>query len=117
ALVVGLFLLMIAAFRRAEADYPARPALRVVLLGSLALALPLLIAYPINATDIFGYVIRGRIASAYGDNPFVSPASAFIGDPFMPLVAEWADQTTPYGPLWESVAAVLTTVSGDSLLW
>lgn len=116
-LIVGLFMLMIAAFRRAEAGYAARYTLRVVLITSLALALPLLLAYPINATDIFGYVIRGRIASAYGDNPFVSPAAEFIGDPFMPLVGEWVGLTTPYGPVWETVAAGLTAVSGDSLLW
>lgn len=116
-LIVVLFALLIAAFRRAEEINQAKLTLPRVLAGSLVLALPLLLAYPINATDIFGYVIRGRIASAYGESPFAAPAAAFVGDPFMPLVGEWAGQTTPYGPLWEIIAAGLTAISGDSLLW
>ena len=82
----------------------------------MLLALPLLFAYPINATDVYRYVIRGRVASAYGQSPFVAPPAEFIGDPFMPLAGEWAGETSPYGPLWEVVAAGVTAVSGDNLL-
>ena len=95
--------------------WAARPLLPV-LLGGLLLALPLLFAYPINATDVYRYVIRGRVASAYGQSPFVAPPAEFIGDPFMPLAGEWAGETSPYGPLWEIVAAGVTSVSGDNLL-
>lgn len=116
ALVTTQFVWLMMAFRRAErAGAGARPLL-FVLAGGLLLALPLLWAYPINATDIFGYIIRGRIASVYGESPFSSPASAFVGDPFMPLVGEWAGLTTPYGPLWEISAAGLTAISADNLL-
>ena len=116
ALVVVQFGLFVLAFRRASTGALGPRPLRLILAGGLLLALPLLWAYPINATDIFGYVIRGRIASAYGESPFTSPAAAFVGDPFMPLVGEWAGLTTPYGPLWELPASLLTAISGDSLL-
>ena len=89
-LIIGLFALLVAAFRRVEGSNQAKLTLPRLLAGSLVLALPLLLAYPINATDIFGYVIRGRIASAYGESPFTAPAAAFVGDPFMPLVGEFA---------------------------
>lgn len=115
-LVTGLFALLVPAFRRVEQGGAGSRPLRSVLAGSLLLATPLLFAYPINATDIFRYVIRGRIASAYGQNPFTVPASSFPTDPFMPLAGEWANETSPYGPVWELVAAGLTGVSGDSLL-
>jgi hypothetical protein len=95
--------------------WAGRPLLPL-LLGGLLLALPLLFAYPINATDVYRYVIRGRVASAYGQSPFVAPPAQFIGDPFMPLAGEWAGETSPYGPLWEIVAAGVTAVSGDNLL-
>lgn len=116
ALVLALFALLAAAFRRATSHRMGPGSLRFVLAGTVLLALPLIWAYPVNATDVFGYVIRGRITSAYGESPFSSPAAAFVGDPFMPLVGEWAGDTTPYGPLWELIAAGLTAVSGDNLL-
>ena len=37
-------------------------------------------------------------------------------DRFLPLAGEWADQTSPYGPLWELTAAAVTAVAGDNLL-
>lgn len=112
-ILFGLFLLAVRT--AADRGLGARP-LPVILASTLLLAIPLLLSYPINATDIFGYVIRGRIASVYGESPFSAPAAAFVGDPFMPLVGEWAGETTPYGPMWEIVAAGLTTISGDNLL-
>ena len=90
--------------------------LRSVLLGGLLLGLPLLLAYPINATDVYRYVIRGRVAAVYGQSPFVAPPATFIGDPFLPLAGEWAGETSPYGPLWELVATGVAAVSGDNLL-
>ncbi|MBP6015635.1 MAG: hypothetical protein KA586_02865 [Candidatus Promineofilum sp.] len=116
SLVLALFGLLVWAFRWAKSDGMGPKPLPFILAGTLLLALPLIWAYPVNATDIFGYVIRGRITSAYGESPFSSPAAAFVGDPFMPLVGEWAGDTTPYGPLWELIAAGLTAISGDNLL-
>ncbi|HRQ12804.1 MAG TPA: hypothetical protein PK205_05805 [Promineifilum sp.] len=116
ALVVAQFALLIIAFRRAEHEGVGARPLLFILAGGLLLALPLLWAYPVNATDIFGYVIRGRIAGVYGESPFLVPAATFVGDPFMPLVGEWAGLTTPYGPLWELPAAGLMAISGDNLL-
>lgn len=115
-LLLALFGLLLATFRRAERGGAGRRPLPAILMGSLLLALPLLMAYPINATDVYRYVIRGRIASAYGESPYVAPPAAFVGDPFMPLAGEWAGETSPYGPLWEITAAGLTAVSGDSLM-
>jgi len=119
-LLLALYAVYLAAAGRVArrglpARWHARPLLPV-LLGGLLLALPLLFAYPINATDVYRYVIRGRVASVYGQSPFVAPPAEFIGDPFMPLAGEWAGETSPYGPLWEIVAAGVTTISGDNLL-
>lgn len=116
ALVVTQFALLVIAFRQAERERADARPLLFILAGGLLLALPLLWAYPVNATDIFGYVIRGRIAGVYGESPFLVPAATFVGDPFMPLVGEWAGLTTPYGPLWELPAAGLMAISGDNLL-
>mgnify|MGYP001466520061 CR=1 FL=1 len=94
----------------------ARRPLALALLGAALCALPLLFAYPINATDVYRYLIRGRIAAVYGQSPFVAPPAAFIGDRFLPLAGEWAGETSPFGPLWEGVAAGVAALSGDRLL-
>ena len=106
----AFYLTAIGRVNRTGATLPA------VLLGGLLLGLPLLLAYPINATDIYRYLIRGRVAAVYGQSPFVAPPAAFIGDPFLPLAGEWAGETSPYGPLWELVATGVAAVSGDNLL-
>lgn len=106
----AFYLTAIGRVNRTGATLPA------VLLGGLLLGLPLLLAYPINATDVYRYLIRGRVAAVYGQSPFVSPPAAFIGDPFLPLAGEWAGETSPYGPLWELVATGIANVSGDNLL-
>ncbi|WP_374688741.1 polyprenol phosphomannose-dependent alpha 1,6 mannosyltransferase MptB [Promineifilum sp.] len=117
-LLMLLFALHLLALRRlrdglARTD---RAALALLIGAALLLALPLLAAYPINATDVYRYVIRGRVASVYGQSPYVAPPATFVGDPFMPLAGEWAGETSPYGPLWELVAAGVTALSGDNLL-
>ncbi len=115
-LIVVLFLLFLAACRAVAARGLGPRPLLAVLGVSFVLALPLVWAYPINATDLFGYVVRGRVSSAYGQSPYSTPANAFPNDPFKRLIGEWAFETTPYGPLWEIVASALTSVSGDNLL-
>jgi hypothetical protein len=114
-LLMTLFGLFAAVHNRVKAIGMGPRPLLVILAGSLVMALPLLFTYPVNATDVLRYIIRGRIASVYGESPYVAPPAAFIGDPFMPLAGEWAGETSPYGPVWELVAAGLTALSGDSL--
>lgn len=115
-LVIGLFALLVPAFRRAERSGTGSRPLLFILIGSFLLSLPLLLTYPINATDIYRYVIRGRIASVYGQSPFTVPAAGFTNDPFISLAGEWAGETSPYGPIWELVASGITAISGDNLL-
>ncbi len=114
-LVLALHAVYLAAVGRAARRPLARP-LATALLGALLFALPLLLAYPVNATDVYRYLIRGRIAAVYGQSPFVAPPATFAGDPFLPLAGEWAGETSPYGPLWELVAAGVARLGGDNLL-
>ncbi|MCB8978127.1 MAG: polyprenol phosphomannose-dependent alpha 1,6 mannosyltransferase MptB [Ardenticatenaceae bacterium] len=114
-LLVVLFGLYWLAFRLVEQGR-AVPSL-IFLLGTAVLfAIPLLQTYPINANDLFRYVIRGRITSIYDENPYDTPPDAIANDPFLPLAGEWEDATSPYGPLWELLAAGITGITQDNLL-
>jgi hypothetical protein len=94
----------------------ATASLRFLVVTTAIFCLPLLLTYPINANDIYRYLIRGRISSHYGQSPFVQPPDAFANDPYLPLAGEWAGETSPYGPVWEGVAAGLAAVAGENLL-
>lgn len=113
ALFLALCAFAILACRRAARDGTT---LVLILVTTLVLCLPLLLTYPINATDIFRYFIRGRVTGFYGQSALTVPPDAFPQDPYLPLAGEWAGQTSPYGPLWELVAAAVTVVSRQNLL-
>lgn len=110
ALLYAFYLLAYRAARRAS--------LRLVqILGvALLLGLPLLLVYPINANDVFRYFIRGRVMTVYGENPLAVAPATFADDPYLPLAGEWADESSPYGPVWELAAAGITVLSGQNLL-
>jgi hypothetical protein len=86
-----------------------------ILLVAAAFCVPLVLTYPINATDIYRYFIQARITVVYDLNPFIVPPSELVGDPYALLAGEWAEVTTPYGPLWELVAGTVTRFTPDDL--
>lgn len=86
-----------------------------LLLTTLLLSLPLLITFPINSTDLYWYVMRGRITSVHGQSPYSATPEQFTTDPFLLPAGEWGNDTSPYGPLWEMAAAVVTAVAPNNL--
>ncbi|MCP5094894.1 MAG: DUF2029 domain-containing protein [Chloroflexi bacterium] len=87
-----------------------------ILITTFLFGLILLNTYPINATDIYRYVIRGRVSSIHGQNQYEVPPNRFANDPFASFAGEWAGETSPYGPVWELVATAVTARTKDNLL-
>lgn len=83
----------------------ARVPARWVLALGLLFGFTLVWLYPVTATDLFQYVLRARVSAIYHANPMTVPASRFPDDPLLPFAGEWADSLSPYGPLWELLAA------------
>jgi len=113
-LLATLFLLQWRAYRTVSANGVSL-SLATILIVGLLLALPLVLTYPINANDLFRYFIRSRQAVVYSANPFQTPLNAFSQDPFLPFAGEWADSTTPYGPLFNMISIVLVKISLNNL--
>lgn len=113
-LLVILFALYYLAFWKVR-HMVTPPRLAFILLAVILFGLPLLQTFPVNATDVYRYFIRGRVYSVYGQSPFAMAPNRFQTDPFLPLAGEWADETSPYGPVWELTAATVTRASENNL--
>jgi alpha-1,6-mannosyltransferase len=113
---LGVVLLYFFYLRAYQAGRSRALSLTAILGITLLLALPALLAYPINANDVFRYYVRARLTTVYGVSPLEVAPAAFAADPYVPLAGEWAGETSPYGPLWELVAAGIAAASGENLL-
>jgi hypothetical protein len=82
-----------------------------VLLG-LGFNVVLLPMYPVDATDVYDYIIRGRMVSVYGLNPLVQPPNVIEDDEFY-LLAGWRNVPSAYGAAWEVIAAITTAIAGN----
>lgn len=82
----------------------------------VAAAAALIATYPFAASDVFLYIARGRVLGVHGYNPFVVPPNAFPMDTYVPFGSQWAGTVSPYGPLWEWLAAPLARLGDGSLL-
>ncbi|MCP4360412.1 MAG: hypothetical protein GY796_20580, partial [Chloroflexi bacterium] len=100
---------------RAAQQAHGKAAWLIVLGGSIASGLVLLFLYPYDAADVFDHILRGRLMSVYGANPFQDIAQQFPDDPFYAYAA-WKHVPSSYGPNWELVAAGLTWLAGDNLV-
>lgn len=118
-LLYGLLLLTLFALHwllyRRILDEPLAT-LKHALGAACLLASPLIFMYPVNANDVYRYVIRGLISNRYKVSPF-EYAPADFGDMLYPLLAgEWYDATSPYGPLWELTASLVTSFGQEDFL-
>lgn len=100
---------------RETTKLPARAALPPVLIcGALAVAV-FAAMYPVNAIDLFIYAVRSRLWTKYGENPIAVIPRAHALDSWRPFASEWGKDVSPYGPLWNWIAASATRISGDNL--
>lgn len=114
-LQIGLLLLiagyLVGVFGLARAN--TRPGTRTVVGFALLSRLTLLALPGLFSTDIFSYVMAGRISAVYQANPYITPPSDFPSDPFYSWVFPfWRETPTVYGPLWTTVSWALSTLSG-----
>ncbi len=115
AAIMTLFALYALALRECQ-RLPSERALPAVFGIGVTLASTMATMYPVTATDLFLYAARSRLFTAHGANPNVALPQDFPADPWRPLVSdEWASSASPYGPLWNLLAAPVTLLAGDRL--
>ncbi len=85
--------------------------LRELLARTALFGLPLLITPFLLSSDIFSYIVYGRLAAVYGLNPTITPPSAVPSDPFLAFLPHWHTTPSVYGPLWNLVGAALALLA------
>lgn len=115
ASVLGLFLLYLLALREIR-ENESRHTWAVVVAFALLFVLTMALMYPITAIDVYGYIVRTRIFTMFGSNPFTTVPAQFPQDPFGYYIGGWKDWPTPYGPLFILLATIPSWLSGNDLL-
>ena len=70
-----------------------------------------------DSHDLWSYVMYGRAVSVHHASPYVHVPSDFAHDPFLEHVAAgWRHARSVYGPAFTGVSAVLTRLTGNSVL-
>ena len=112
---VGLLLVLVSLFvvyfrllhcLRRQPQPDAR--LAVILAGVLLFSLPLVISPYLFSTDIYSYIMYGRVAALYGGNPAITAPSAYAHDAFFPYLIAWQSTPSVYGPVWTLFSHGLT---------
>ncbi|WJY68090.1 polyprenol phosphomannose-dependent alpha 1,6 mannosyltransferase MptB [Corynebacterium auris] len=98
---------------------PPRVRTSVLLRTCAAWVLPLLFTAPLFTQDIYSYLAHGSIARQ-GLDPYAAGPVDILGteDPLarsVPFV--WADSPSPYGPVALGVAAAISWLTHDSILY
>lgn len=119
-LYVAGIVVMTAGYCGAVLAARAKPfrAIRLPVVGISALLLGAFSTlYPVNAIDVFIYAVRSYLLTNYGANPnAVRPQVYWNTDPFVRFASwEWSSTTSPYGPLWNLIAAPVTAISHSNI--
>ncbi len=104
-----------AGLEAAQVGRQPRATWAALLASILVINLALVWLYPIDASDVFDNIDRGRITAQYGGNPFYETPRHYAQDNFFKYVA-WPDYTSAYGPLWELLAATTSRLAGQDVL-
>lgn len=89
-----------------------RGALIIVVVFELLFQVTLFVTPGLFTTDIFSYVMYGRISAEYSLNPYIYPPNYFPGNPLLNWIHPiWHDQPSVYGPLWTDIGWVLARLT------
>jgi hypothetical protein len=81
---------------------------RVIVAGVIALHVVMALAPPLMTTDVFSYLMYGRMDAIYQIDPYLKGPIAIQHDSYFPFVgAQWGTTPTAYGPLFTGLSALM----------
>ncbi len=103
-MVTGYGLMLLSVLRASVVPSSSRSAFII----AVAAALPLLMTPYLLSTDVYGYILYGRVHAVHDGNPYTTPPYLF-DDPYQEWVY-WREAAMIYGPIWLYVSSGLTAV-------
>lgn len=68
-------------------------------------------------TDIYNYIMRGRVAAVHHDNPYYTPVDEFSHDPIYPYASsKYTDEPGGKLPAWMYINIFLAKIAGDDVV-
>jgi hypothetical protein len=72
---------------------------------------------PHGSTDMWSYVMYGRVLAVHHASPYLHAPASYPADPFLHRVSSgWRSARCVYGPLFVGIAALIALVAGHSAL-
>lgn len=88
-----------------------------LIFGTVIFCFILIAAWPLTSTDIFLYIMQGRVLGLYHDNPYVTYISSYPQDPLQQWVfGRWANMPMVYGPAWGLISGGLSFLINDNIV-
>lgn len=113
AISIGLLIAYFIGFRKIS-QRPAGSFLKVIVAFSVLFFIVLLIIPPVGSADIFNYILRARILTEYGANPYLVTSGNFPQDLFYPYSPRmWHNLPMQYGPVFAIVSIAASFISQD----
>ncbi len=105
--VIALFTIMCLCYA-ALVRYGALLPARVIVAAVIALHVIMALAPPLMTTDVFSYLMYGRMDAIYQIDPYLKGPIAIQHDSYFPFVgAQWGTTPTAYGPLFTGLSALM----------
>lgn len=86
-----------------------------IILFIAVISLLFTLTLPFLSSDIYYYIGDSWLASKYGENPYYTTVKDLqdngINDEILDNTGYWSNTTSVYGPLWNSIAKVLVSLS------
>lgn len=95
---------------------PSKPAnIVVVLLAAVVFFAISAFSLPNFSTDIFDYIVRGRVATVYDSNPYYTPADRFPDDPIYTYAShQYTRLVADKMPTWMIINTLLARLTDDN---
>jgi hypothetical protein len=105
--VIALFTIMCVCYTTLV-RFGSQLSARVIVAGVVTLHVIMALAPPLMTTDVFSYLMYGRMDAIYRINPYVHGPYAVRYDTYFNLVgAKWYATPTAYGPLFTGLSALM----------
>jgi len=82
--------------------------LRTMIIIGAIVAVPLLIMPNIWSSDVFDYIVYGRLPIVYHANPYITAIGEYPSDPFFNMTC-WKASVSVYGPAWSLLSIIFVT--------